>query len=568
MGSVIFSILTLIGSLGLFLFGMKIMSEGLQKFAGDRMRNVLAAMTSTPLKRILSGLLITAVIQSSSATTVMIVSFVNAGLLSLTQSVGLIMGANIGTTCTAWIISLLGFKADIGMIALPLIGIGFPLLMFKSDSKKTLGEIIIGFAVLFIGLSFLKSSVPDISNHPEILAFLKDFANSGYFSVLLFVLIGTVLTIVIQSSSATMALTLVMCNNGWISFDLAAAMVLGENIGTTITANLAAVVGNVSAKRAARAHFIFNTFGVVWMLIAFYPFLNLISYIITSFGGTSPFGSPHSMPIALSLFHTMFNLANTLILVWFTPFIVKVVTKMVKQPKDKEEVFKLTYINTNLMSTAELSLHEVKQEIALYAKRTVQMFQIVRQMLIESSDEQFDAKFKEVGEQEKVSDQMEVEVANYLNRISEGDLSEESRHRLHGMYRIISEIESIADSCYNLAGTLKRKKTGKIWFDEEMRQDINDLFDLSEVALNEMLLNIEKGYKKLVNIANAYNAESDVNEKRGVLMEKHLYNLEHKKYSYNAGIIYADLISETERLDDHVINVSEAIAEIKKSVNE
>lgn len=567
MGNAIYSILTLAGSLGLFLYGMKMMSDGLQKFAGDRMRSILSAMTATPFTQILTGLLITAVIQSSSATTVMIVSLVNAGLLSLSQSIGVIMGANIGTTLTAWIISLLGFKADISALALPIIGIGLPLMMLKSNGKKTLGEILIGFALLFIGLGYLKSSVPDIGSNPEMLSFLQGFANSGYWSVLLFVLIGTVLTIVIQSSSATMALTLVMCNNGWISFDLAAAMVLGENIGTTITANIAAMVGNASAKRAARAHFIFNIFGVVWMLALFFPFLKFMDVIVVGFGGDSPFdtSSTSGVPIALALFHTMFNIINTLILVWFIPLIVKVVTKMVKQPPQTEEIFRLQYINTSLMSTAELSLHEVKQEIGVYAKRINQMFEMVRDMLMNPDMSKFSKTFDRIVKYEDISDRMEVEIAQYLDKIAEGDLSEESRKRLHAMYRIISEIESIADSSYNLARILNNKKTEKVWFDEEMRNRLNELFDLNEAALNVMITNLDNGYSKTSNIENANVAEENINNKRSELLSEHMENLEAKKYSYNAGVIYANLIAETERMGDHIINVSEAIMEVREA---
>lgn len=570
MGNVIFSILTLAGSLGLFLFGMKIMSEGLQKLAGDKMRNILAAMTSTPFTRIFTGLLITAVIQSSSATTVMIVSFVNAGLLTLTQSVGVIMGANIGTTLTAWVISLLGFKADISILALPIIGIGFPLMMFKGDNKKNIGEFIIGFALLFIGLGYLKEAVPDLGQNPEILAFLQNFADSGYLSILVFVLIGSILTVIIQSSSATMALTLVMCSNGWISFELACAMVLGENIGTTITANMAAMVGNVSAKRAARAHFIFNVFGVVWMLIAFIPFLKLISFLIGEFGGSldpaSGWPAIVSMPIALSLFHTLFNVTNTLIMVWFTPIIVKTVTKMVKQSPETEEVFRLKFIKSGVLSTAELSLHQARQEIGVYGKRTTQMFGMVRQMLMETNDEKFDETYKRVEKYEEISDRMEIEIADYLNKVSEGDLSEESRMRLQAMYRMISEIESIADSCLTLAKTLKLKKNNKVWFDEDMRKNINDLFDLIDVALAEMNINVEKGYTKLSNIKKATAAENEINQKYALLNQEHLNNLEDKKYTYNAGVIYSDLVSETERLADHVINISEAIYEINENL--
>ncbi len=487
------------------------------------------------------------------------------------QSVyGVIMGANIGTTLTAWLISLLGFKADISLLALPIIGIGFPLMMLKGKNKKNIGEFIIGFALLFIGLGYLKSSVPDIGQHPEMLSFLQHFADSGYLSILIFVLIGTVLTIIIQSSSATMALTLVMCSNGWISFDLACAMILGENIGTTITANIAAMVGNASAKRAARSHFIFNMFGVVWMLLLFFPFLKLISSLVGEFGGSldASTGWPAiiSMPIALALFHTMFNVTNTLVLVWFTPLIVKTVTKMVKQPTETEEIFRLKYISNTLLSTAELSLHEVKQEISVYGKRTAQMFGMVRQMLMETNDEKFEETYKRVEKYEEISDRMEIEIASYLNKVSEGDLSEESRLSLHAMYRMISEVESVADSCLTLANTLTLKKSNKVWFDEDMRKNLNDLFDLIDVAFAEMNTNIELEYSRITSIKKATEIEDKINETSNRLNQEHLSNLEEKKYSYNAGVIYADMISETERLADHIINISEAIYEINENL--
>ncbi|MDX9697511.1 MAG: Na/Pi cotransporter family protein, partial [Bacteroidales bacterium] len=339
----IIDFLTLVGALGFFLYGMKVMSESLQKVAGDKMRSILAKMTSNPVKGVLTGVLITAIIQSSSATTVMVVSFVNAGLLSLIESIGVIMGANIGTTVTAWLISLLGLKVNISVLSLPLIGIGFPLLFSKKNKRKYWGEFIIGFAMLFLGLDFLKNSVPNINSYPEILSFLADYTSNGVWSYLLFLGIGTALTIIIQSSSATMALTLVMCNNGWISYDIAAAMVLGENIGTTITANLAASIANVSAKRAARAHLLFNILGVFWVSFFLPYILRLIALFMTNSGANSPFEDPHSIPVALSIFHTSFNIINTLIFIWFTKFIALLVTKLVPQKEDSED-FRLQHI--------------------------------------------------------------------------------------------------------------------------------------------------------------------------------------------------------------------------------
>ncbi|MEQ8924327.1 MAG: Na/Pi cotransporter family protein, partial [Fulvivirga sp.] len=363
-------LLTLLGSLGFFIYGMKVMSEGLQKVAGEKMRQILRAMTSNRVAGVLTGFLITSLVQSSSATTVMVVSFVNAGLLSLVESIGVVMGANIGTTITAWIISIVGFKIKIGAAALPLIAFGFPLIFSSKTKIKSWGEVIIGFALLFMGLDLLKGSVPDIKSNPEILSFLSSYTDLGFLSTLIFVLIGTLLTVVIQSSSATMALTLVMANEGWITFDIAAAMVLGENIGTTITANIAALVANVHAKRTARAHFIFNMFGVAWMLLLMPVFLNVIDVYLSSDDGVSPFQSAAAIPIALSIFHTAFNVINVLVLIWFVNSIAKIVTKMVKVVGEEDEYFKLEYMTSNLVSTPEISLEEVGKELAKFGEIT------------------------------------------------------------------------------------------------------------------------------------------------------------------------------------------------------
>ncbi len=386
--------LTLIGALGLFLFGMKLMSESLQRVAGNKMRSILAAMTSNRLKGVFTGFFITTTIQSSSATTVMVVSFVNAGLLSLIEAIGVIMGANIGTTVTAWIISVLGFKISLSVLSLPLIGLSFPLFFSKNSFKKSWGEFLIGFAILFIGLQFLKESVPDLRSNPVALEFLKNYTNMGMISVLLFVLIGTALTIVIQSSSATMALTLVLCYNGLIPFEMAAAMVLGENIGTTITANIAATVANVSAKRAARAHLIFNMIGVIWILLIFHPFLRGIDWIVERNHSVSILSSDLTagefegikqiLPIALSIFHTLFNIINTTLLIGFSKHISKLAIKLVPAREEDDETFRLKFINTGLLSTPELSLLQAKKEIAVFGNRISKMFDYVSNSKIET----------------------------------------------------------------------------------------------------------------------------------------------------------------------------------------
>ena len=559
---IVFQILKLLGSLGLFLYGMTLMSEGLQKVAGEKMRSILAAMTSNSFKRILTGLFITSIIQSSSATTVMVVSFVNAGLLSLTQSVGVIMGANIGTTVTAWIISLLGFKFDISMFSIPLVGIGFALMMFRSRKKKSLGELLIGFALLFLGLTFLKDSVPDLKANPEIFAFLQQWTNFGFGSVLIFVLIGTVLTMIMQSSSATMALTLVMASYGWIPFELAAAMVLGENIGTTITANIAASVANVSARRAALAHSVFNVFGVIWVLVLFKPVLLIVSKITFLVFGLDPYVSSEATLYGVSFLHTLFNITNTLILVWFTPQIVKLVTKAIKS-KEAEEVFRLKYIQGGILSTAELSLTQAKQEIVGFAKLSKQQFVYAREAVKVCETDKFEDLYNKIEHYEQITDKIEIEIANYLNSISEGELSEESARRLQAMYTIISEIESIGDSGYNIARILNRKKIHGKKFDTDMINKLDRMFVILDKASDNMIENLDKGYTKLDGIANAVDSEEEINEYRNILKEEHLLSLEHNKYNYQTGVYYMDIVAECEMTGDYIINVSEAIIEIQ-----
>jgi len=557
----IIEVLTLLGSLGIFLFGMKLMSESLQKVAGEKMRSILEAMTSNRFKGILTGFLITAVIQSSSATTVMVVSFVNAGLLSLIESIGVIMGANIGTTVTAWLISILGFKVKMSALAIPLIGLGFPFLFSKNTKRKSWGELVVGFSLLFIGLEYLKDAVPDIKSNPEILSFLGNYTHMGYASLLIFLFVGTLLTVVIQSSSATMALTLVLCFNGLISFEMAAAMVLGENIGTTITANLAALVANISAKRAARAHFLFNVFGVVWILIVFYPFIKLINWIVIQTGAASPLANAASIPIALSIFHSGFNVCNVLILNWFAPQIEKIVEKMVPD-KDTDEEFRLKYINIGTVSTSELSILQARKEIEVYAERIINMFGFVKELYKAEKEKKFEKWYAKIEKYEEISDRMEVEIANYLAKISESELSGSGSRRIRAMFEIIDDIESIADSNYTLAKTLLRKKDQKIEFTEKKTQKIQKMFELVNKALFEMFKNLSGEYGE-INPANAYKLEEEINNYRNQLREEHLANVKAGKYKYKTGVIYSELFMVAEKLGDYVINVSEAIENSK-----
>lgn len=556
----LFDFLKLIGSLGVFLFGMKLMSEALQKVAGSRMRHILSAMTSNRVKGVITGILITAIIQSSSATTVMVVSFVNAGLLSLIESIGVIMGANVGTTVTAWLISILGFKVSMAEISLPMIGLCLPLLFSGKRSRKSWGELIIGFGLLFIGLEFLKNSMPNLNDNPEIFTFLQEYTDMGYASYFLFMLIGTALTILIQSSSATMALTLVMCANGWISYDIAASMVLGENIGTTVTANLAAMVANTTAKRAALAHFVFNVFGVIWVLSIFPVFLNWIEKLSVFLGIGNPATDIEAVPMALSLFHTAFNIANLLILIWFTKLIARLVSKLIPMRESNEDAFTLKHIKIGLLSTPDASLFQAKEEITLYGNNTRDMFHKVTECLNLSAKD-FEKPFENLIRLEDESDNVEIEIANYLTKVSESKLSTENSQRIRAMFKIVSDIESIADSSLNVAKAINRRNEQNVVFPEELTNKLKHMFALVEETLNTMCLNLAMEYKA-VNAKKAYELERSINDYRTILKQEHLIAIEEKRYDYPTGILYNDMFSECEKIGDYAINVTQAIKEI------
>ncbi len=559
MNYTILDLLTLIGSLGLFLYGMKMMSEALQKVAGSKLRNFLAAMTSNRFMGVITGISITAIIQSSSATTVMIVSFVNAGLLTLTESAGVIMGANIGTTVTAWLISILGFKVKMSILAYPIIGIGFPLIFSKKTNNQSWGQVLVGFALLFIGLESLKSSVPNIGNNPEILEFIKNFTGMGLGSNLIFLFIGTLLTVVIQSSSATMALTLVMCNNGWISFDSAAAMVLGENIGTTITANLAAMVANTNAKRAARLHLFFNVIGVVGILTVFPHFLKGIDTIAQSMTGKSAFVDAGAIPIALSLFHTIFNVLNVLIQIWFIKYLVNLVQRVIPEKEDEQE-FGLKYIKFGMLSTSELSLLQVTKEVIVYAQQTKKLFGRVGNMLNETSERKFAKQFKKVEIGEDKSDEMEVSIAKYLTKVAEGELSKGSSKKISSMLRIVDEIESIGDSCLNIARAMSRVRDKNLKLTSEMKEKIQKMFSLVDNAMNLMIENLNK-HNYDVDIKRTKEIEIKIDEYRNKLRKEHVRNIENEKYSYKIGTLYKDIFSESEKMGDYIYDVTMSIVD-------
>ncbi|MCD8080662.1 MAG: Na/Pi cotransporter family protein, partial [Bacteroides sp.] len=549
------------GSLGLFLYGMKIMSEGLQKAAGDRLRSILTAMTTNRVTGVLTGVLITALIQSSSATTVMVVSFVNAGLLTLTESISVIMGANIGTTVTAWIISIFGFKVDMAAFALPLLAIALPLIFSKKSSRKSIGEFIFGFSFLFMGLSYLKANAPDLGENPEMLAFVQNYTDMGFVSILLFLLIGTILTMIVQASAATMAITLIMCANGWISLELGAALVLGENIGTTITANLAALTGNSQARRAALAHLVFNVFGVIWVLIIFHPFMNMVNWVVDYFFHP---GSPEvEISYKLSAFHSMFNILNVCLLIWMVKLIERTVCWIIK-PKEEDEESRLRYITGGMLSTAELSIVQAQKEIHLFSERVHRMYSMVQELLHVEKDDDFNKLFSRIEKYESISDNMELEIANYLNQVSEGRLSSESKLQIRAMLRVVTEIESIGDSCYNLARTINRKRQTNQDFTQKQYEHIHFMMQLVGQALEQMITDVAKPEHQPIDVNKSFNIENEINNYRNQLKSQNILDVNNKEYDYQMGVYYMDIIAECEKLGDYVVNVVEASNDVKE----
>ena len=555
-----FDFLRLIGSLALFLYGMKIMSEGLQKFAGDSLRRILTAMTTNRVTGVLTGVLITALIQSSSATTVMVVSFVNAGLLTLTQSIGVIMGANIGTTVTAWLISALGFKVDIAAFALPLLAFALPLFFSGKSSRKSIGEFVFGFAFLFMGLQSLKANAPDLGANPEMLAFVQNYTDMGFFSIILFLFIGAILTMIVQASAATMAITLIMCANGWIDYHLGVALVLGENIGTTITANLAALTGNTQARRAALAHLVFNVFGVMWVLVLFYPFTNAVSWFVTHVMKVSD--PAVAVSFKLAAFHTAFNISNTFIMIWFVSLIEKTVCTLIK-PKVEDEEYRLRYITGGMLSTAELSILQAHKEISLFAERTARMFNMVKELFYEKNEETFLKTYSRIEKYENISDRMEIEIANYLTEVSEGRLSSESKLQIRAMLREVTEIESIGDSCYNLARTINRKHRSDMDFTPKQYDHIHQMFQLTDDALSQMISLVEDEHH-VVDVNKSFNIENEINNYRNQLKNQNVLDVNNKEYDYQMGVHYMDIIGECEKLGDYVVNVVEASSNVKE----
>ena len=538
------------GSLGLFLFGMTMMSEALQKVAGDKMRTILASMTKNRVMGVLTGVAITSIIQSSSATTVMVVSFVNAGLLSLAESITVIMGANIGTTVTAWLVSLVGFKFSIITIAIPLIGISIPFLFSKKDKRKSIGQLMVGFSLLFIGLEYLKNSVPDINSNPEVLEFLAQYSNMGFGSIFLFLFVGTILTIILQSSSATMAITLVMLSQGWISFEIGAAMVMGENIGTTITANIAAIPANTNARRAALSHTLFNVFGVVWLLILFYPFTRFVQWAVT--WGEASSNTPL---YALSLFHTLFNITNMCIMIWFVNVYEKIVTTLIKDKKTDNE-FALQFISANMISTGELSLIEAEKEMEHFTQRTLLMFDEVRQYAIQKQTDSTNANRAErIDQFENASDKTDLAIANYLHAIADSNTSSELKHTVRNYVYVTSEIETMADCCNNIGRTATRKNKNNINFEAEQISDLNRMFDLIEAQLKLFYDTIHTRELTEERRLEILQREDVVNELRHELKLKSIDQVNSGTLSYASSNHFMDMIEECERLADAITKV-------------
>lgn len=573
--------LTLLGAVGIFLYGMTLMSEGLQKAAGNGLRNILGAMTRNRFTGALTGFSITALIQSSSASTVMVVSFVSAGLMTLAQSVAVIMGANVGTTATAWIITLFGFKVDIGAFAVPLIALCIPLLFSSHSRRKSIGEIIFGFALLFIGLDWIEANVPDLKSSPEIFGFLTQYADMGYVSVLLFVAIGIIATMIIQSSSAAIAIVLIMCTKGWITFDLACAMILGSNIGTTITPIIASLGANLAAKRAALCHLMFNVLGTIWALVLFIPFTDLTVWVTDHLGQGDPtqlysyINSPNGTdPVqiammagwasfGLSIFHTIFNLINLSVMIWMTEFYVKIVEKLMPSKHKGDDEFQLTYITSGRVAASELNMAQAEKEIGVYAKRVSRMLDMAQDLVhTKEGSEDFNKLYSRLEKYEEISDRMEIEIANYLKRCAEGRLSNQGKQRIAAMLNIISEIESIADSCFGVAKILARKQEGRVAFNDEIYENIDRMFAYVKKAMKNMMVLLEDLEDvREEDIIVSYNHEREINNLRNSLRISNIENINNQHYEYQAGIYYMDLVGDLERTGDYIINVVDTVKE-------
>lgn len=547
----------IIGALALLIYGMKGMSEALQKMAGSQLRHILGTMTKNRFTGMLTGMFVTCSVQSSSATTVMTVSFVNAGLLTLAQAISIIMGANIGTTLTAWIMSL-GFSFNFTDVVFPAFIIG--ILLIYTRRHRYIGDFLFGIAFMFFSLAILSDTGKemDLGHNQALLEFFSSFDTNSYITIIIFLLIGTVLTCILQSSAALMAITMVLCSSGVLPIYLGIALVMGENIGTTATANLAALGANTQARRAALAHLVFNVFGVIWMLCVFYPFVDTVCGMV-NYDPQAHDLNPVKLSVVLAAFHTSFNVCNTFILIWFIPQIEKFVCWLIKpRSNDEEEEFRLRYIGGNsIMETPELSVLEAQKEIILFAERIQRMFGFVRELLNTTNDAAFTKLFTRIEKYESISDNMEIEIAKYLDNVSDAHLSDETKARIRAMLREISEIESIGDSCYNIARNINRKFKGKEDFTEKQYEHLHQMFELTDDSLTQMNIMLS-GRKDKLDVNRSFNIENEINNYRNQLKSQNINDVNSHEYTYAIGTMYMDIICECEKLGDYVINVVEA----------
>lgn len=568
-------ILTLVGSVALLMYGMKVMSEGLQKMAGSKLRKILGTMTTNRFTGVLTGTLITTAIQSSTATTVMTVSFVSAGLLSLAQAISVIMGANIGTTATAWIMVLGG--SNFNMLGVVYAAIIFSIFLIYTKKNTNLGEFIIGLAFMLLGLTTLKTNAVDmnLAGNDSIMGFFSATCHWGYGSYFLFLLIGGLLTCSVQSSAAIMAITMTLCSTGVMPIDMGIALVMGENIGTTITSNVVAMSASTQARRAAMAHLVFNLFGVVWVLCIFKYFVGFICDLWNvpfTPGVASDAVSATSLNAILATFHTMFNVCNVLILIWFISPLEKLVCNIVK-PRDgvdaDDETTRLTFIGSGVLSTAELSILEAKKEINVFVERCIKMYALTQKLLHTKKGDEFNKLFSRIEKYESITDNLEVEICAYLSKVGEGRLSVESKQEIQHMMRVCDELESVGDSCYNLARTMSRKrKNSTSDFTEKQYEHIHNMMSLTEEALSQMAVVIEQGEHRYVDLNKNYNTEHEINNYRSQLKDQNIVDINNKLYDYQTGVYYMDIISECEKLGDYVINVIEASGIREKKSNE
>ena len=552
----------LIGALALLMFGMKSMSDSLQKMAGPQLRHVLGTMTTNRVTGILSGTLITAAVQSSTATTVMTVSFVNAGLLTLAQAISVIMGANIGTTLTAWIMSA-GFSFNITDFVWP--AFFFAIILIYSKKRKIVGDFIFGISFMFLGLGTLRQTGidMDLAHNQPVLDFFASFDPQAFTTTITFLIIGSILTMCVQSSAAVMAITMILCSTGVLPIYQGIALVMGENIGTTVTSNVAALTANTQARRAAMAHMVFNIFGVLWILCVFKPFINLVCGWV-GYDVEMPKTDPHftanaaKLSFVLAAFHTTFNLSNTFILAWFVPQIEKIVCKIIRPKKNADEDdFRLRFIQTGIMKTPEISVLEAQKEIHSFAERIQRMFGMVKELLGETNQDKFVKLFSRIEKYEGISDNMEIEIANYLDQVSDSHLSDETKAKIRAMLREISEIESIGDSCYNIARTINRRIKGKEDFIPAQYEHMHQMMELTDQALSQMNVALV-GHKSDTDANRTFNIENEINNYRNQLKSQNINDVNNHLYTYAIGTMYMDIVQECEKLGDYVVNVVEA----------